>query len=78
MSHIDPPLRPLSAHALDVLRLLVRAPMPMQEINPGVTNRLRREALIAEEALVSPYKTHKGGKIAFAVITEAGRAALVG
>lgn len=78
MSLIDagPPLRPLSAHALEVLGLLARAPMPMQEINPGVTNRLRREGLIAEETMVSPYKTHKGGKIAFAVITDAGRGRL--
>ncbi|UTC28912.1 hypothetical protein MARCHEWKA_04000 [Brevundimonas phage vB_BpoS-Marchewka] len=67
---------PLSAHALGVLRGLARAPLPMQEINPGVSNRLRREALITEEPRISPYKTHKGAKIAFAVITDAGRAAL--
>ncbi|USN14076.1 hypothetical protein PAPPERLAPAPP_04020 [Brevundimonas phage vB_BpoS-Papperlapapp] len=69
---------PLSAHALGVLRALSRGAMPMQEINPGVSNRLRREDLITEESMVSPYKTHKGGKIAFAVITDAGRAAIAG
>lgn len=67
---------PLSKHALGVLRALLRAPMPYQEINPGVTNRLTRERLIDTESMPSPYKTHKGAKIAFAVITDAGRAAL--
>lgn len=67
---------PLSKHALGVLRALAREPMPFQEINPGVTNRLTRERLIDTEPMPSPYKTHKGAKIAFAVITDAGRAAL--
>lgn len=67
---------PLTSHALGVLRALLHRPMPMQEINPGVTNRLMREHLIEEESMVSPYQIHKGGNIRFAVITDAGRAAL--
>ena len=67
---------PLSKHALGVLRALAHEPMPMQEINPGVSNRLMRERLIDTQPMLSPYKTHKGAKIAFAVITDAGRAAL--
>lgn len=67
---------PLSKHALGVLRELERRSMPTQEINPGVTNRLRREHLIEETFQTSPYATHKGAKIAFSVITDAGRAAL--
>jgi hypothetical protein len=67
---------PLTKHALGVLRSLDGYPCPIQEINPGVSNRLLRENLIETEQRESPYKTHKGKKIAFAVITAAGRARL--
>lgn len=81
MTSASPPLNgvkthPLSSHALGVLRALAQAAMPMQEINAGVSNRLRREFLIDTEAHPSPYKTHGGAPIPFAVITPAGLQAL--
>lgn len=51
---------PLSQAALDVLRKISRAPVPRCEVNPGVVNRLEREALVEEVALASPFKTRKG------------------
>lgn len=67
---------PLSAHAMDVLRALLNGPTPRQTINPGVRNRLAREALTEEVSLPSPYAVHKFRDIAFVQITPAGRAAL--
>jgi hypothetical protein len=64
---------PLTEHALEILRRVQDSPMPAQEINPGVSNRLLREELIEIVQLPSPYKTHKGKKIAFAQITESGK-----
>lgn len=67
---------PLSAHALEALRTLLNGPRPQQEFNPGVVNRLAREALVETVQQPSPYATHKGLKISFLRITEAGLAAL--
>lgn len=67
---------PLTKHALGVLRGLDGYPCPIQELNPGVSNRLLREDLITTEQRPSPYKTHNGKLITFAVITDAGRAAV--
>lgn len=67
---------PLSAHALEELRTLLNGPRPQQEFNPGVVNRLAREALVEEVQLPSPYATHKGRKITFLQITPAGRVAV--
>lgn len=64
---------PLTPHALGVLKSLVRNPAPKQMINPGVVNRLQREALAEIVDLPSPYASHKGEKIKFLQITEAGR-----
>jgi hypothetical protein len=68
--------RPLSPHALDVLRMLLNGATPRQEINAGVINRLQRESLIETIGRQSPYKTHRGRLIDFVEITEAGRAVL--
>jgi hypothetical protein len=63
---------PLSAHALGVLRDLLRGAKPTHKINPGVVNRLCREGLVRIEMRDSPYKTRRG-EIAFAVITASGK-----
>ncbi len=67
---------PLSEAALSVLHSLASGAMPAQEINPGVQNRFMREALAEYIDLPSPYRTHKGRKIKFMQITDAGRARL--
>lgn len=68
-------MKPLSAHALGVLRSLVEdGPMPRQEINPGVANRFDREKLTEEVQLPSPYQSHKKGTlVTYLRITQAGR-----
>jgi hypothetical protein len=67
---------PLSAHARNVLLDVAYSPVPMLHINPGVTARLLRDALIEEAQLPSPFKTHAGKLIAFAKITPLGRLAV--
>lgn len=67
---------PLTAHALAELRDLTRGPEPRQSINPGVVNRLLREALVESVDLPSPYPTHKRRLIEHLRITDAGLAAL--
>ena len=52
--------KPISEHAESVLRSL---PMPAQEINPGVRDRLLRAGYVEIVRLPSPYKKHKGLKI---------------
>jgi hypothetical protein len=66
-------IHPLSAHARSILDTLTRAPLPTQEVNPGVIRRFLVEQLVEIVQLPSPYKKHKGGKIAHVQITEAGR-----
>lgn len=67
---------PLSVAALDSLRDIERKPVPPQEVNPGVVNRLSREDLVELVPLPSPYAKHKGANIPHLRITDAGRAAL--
>lgn len=67
---------PLSAHALSVLRDLLHQPLPRQRLNPGVVNRLLREALVESTNLPSPFATHKGGTCEHLRITDAGRDAI--
>lgn len=67
---------PLTLHSLDVLTMINTRPMPRQEVNPGVANRLEREALVETVDLPSPYKVHKGGMCAHLKITPAGRSRL--
>ena len=63
---------PLSPFALETLATIARKPVPKQEVNPGVVNRLMREALVKLVPLPSPYKKHKGGNIAHLQVTGAG------
>jgi hypothetical protein len=72
--------RPLTPHALGVLRQLAAAPVLRLKINPGVVDRLTREPdpLAEEVDLPSPFKVHKGGKTRWLQITDAGRALLAG
>jgi hypothetical protein len=79
---INPPVKnplhgtkthPLTEKALEVLRRIEKSPLPRQEINPGVVNRLEREVLVQDIMLPSPYKTHKKQPIVHLSITEAGK-----
>lgn len=63
---------PLSEHALGALRNIALGPVPTQEINAGVINRLLREDLITIEQMTSPYANGKGKLITWAKITPAG------
>jgi hypothetical protein len=67
---------PLSAAARIVLGDICVKPVPRSAVNPGVANRLEREALVEEVQLPSPFKAHKGGTCAHLRITEAGRKVL--
>lgn len=67
---------PLTAHAINWLTDLDKDPWPRQAINPGVVDRLLREALVVPVDLISPYKSHRGKRIEHLRITDAGRAAL--
>lgn len=64
---------PLSDHAEGVLRSLARGPIPNQEINAGVSNKLLQQGYAEPTSAVSPYKTHRGAKIGHLAITEKGR-----
>lgn len=63
----------LSEHSLGRLREIARHPLPRQDVNPGVANRLLREGLVQEVLLPSPFKSHKGKSIAHLSITAEGR-----
>jgi hypothetical protein len=54
----------------------MRASQPVSTINPGVCNRLLREALVTVVEMPSPFKAHRGGTCAHLCITQAGRDAL--
>ncbi len=60
---------PLSRAARDVLASIARAPMPRQEVNPGVANRLEREALVERFDMPSPYRTVRGTVVGLRVTT---------
>ncbi len=68
-------LRPLTKHAISELRRISRTPCPAQEINPGVSDRFRREGLVETIMLPSPYKTVKD-PVAHYTVSEAGIAKL--
>jgi hypothetical protein len=68
--------RPLSEKAKAVLYVLARGPIPRQEINPGISDRLERKNLVEIVDLPSPYKSHKGANIRHTRLTSAGRALL--
>lgn len=62
------PLTEASRRALGTISM---APIPRQEVNPGVADRLEREGLVIVVDLPSPYKGRKG-KVPHLKITEAG------
>ena len=66
----------LSLAAREKLDDIRRAPRPCSEVNPGVSNRLRREALVEIVRLPSPFKTHARKLIDHLQITDAGLRAL--
>lgn len=70
--------RPLTAHALSVLRKMQAAPIVRAGMNPGVADRLTREPKpLAVECLhPSPFKKDKGNVRIHLEITAAGRLAL--
>ncbi|SMF94313.1 hypothetical protein SAMN02949497_1623 [Methylomagnum ishizawai] len=53
---------PLSAHALEELRHISEQPLPRSSMNPGVANRLEREALVETVELPSPFVKYRKGK----------------
>lgn len=63
---------PLTPAGLEALCRLASAPLPRQELNPGVANRLEREALVESVDLPSPYASHKGRNIAHLRASAAG------
>lgn len=63
---------PLTPASLTALSELAKKPMPRQEFNPGVANRLLRDALVESVDLPSPYATHKGRRIEHLRATAAG------
>lgn len=69
---------PLKPGSLAALGELAAGPMPRQELNPGVANRLEREALVETVSLPSPYAKHKGASIDHLAITAKGREVLDG
>ena len=64
---------PLTPHATERLRQLLRGPIPANEINAGVINRFMREDLAELVMLPSPYKSHKGSNTNHVQITDKGR-----
>jgi hypothetical protein len=64
---------PLTESGWHALAQVAAAPVPRQELNPGVANRLLRGNLAAQHLLPSPYKTHKGRPIAHLSATDFGR-----
>lgn len=67
---------PLSDLARAELTRLQNTPLPRQEFNPGVVDRLLRGALVKIADLPSPYKSHKGAPISHLLITKTGVAEL--
>ena len=64
---------PLSAKAKEVLADICCNPVPRQQINPGIVNRLLRGKLVREIYLKSPYAAHKGGTCVHLEATAAGK-----
>ena len=65
-------LKPLSLHALGVLRQIAEKPVPVQEINAGVVDRFDREKLCRRVMVKSPYAIHKGKEIPHLEASDAG------
>jgi len=56
-------LRTLKAE--EILKVLADKPMPAVEFNSGALGKLIRNRKVEQYYDVSPYETHKGGKIVF-------------
>lgn len=67
---------PLSEHAKDVMRILRAKPLPCQQANSGVVDRLLRGELVKIVPLPSPYDSHKGKNCDHLVLTIGGIAYL--
>lgn len=68
---------PPSEHAMACLQRIAHEPVPSQEINCTVRDKLVLFGYAELYEAPSPYKTHKPGKrVTFIRATEAGRAAL--
>lgn len=65
--------KPLTDHAKGVLRDLLRKPIPMKEINPGVRYRLQRGGWVREIQYTSPYAKHRGGTCPHLALNSAGQ-----
>jgi hypothetical protein len=63
---------PLKPASLDALRRIAEKPVPRQELNAGVSNRLLREGLAESVDLPSPYASHKGRDIEHLRVSAAG------
>lgn len=64
--------RPLSDHALGVLRDIGKSPVPRFLVNPGVSSRLLRDGLVEDVLLPSPCKKDKGKARSHLRITVSG------
>lgn len=64
------PMKPASIKALR--SIAEHGPIPANEINPGVCNRLSRSGLVYGAMLASPYKTHKGKEICHLCVSSEG------
>lgn len=68
---------PLSGFAFAALEQLAGdKPIPRQEFNAGIADRLERGGLVEQINWPSPYKKHRGGHIPHLRISEAGREAI--
>jgi hypothetical protein len=67
---------PLKPPSIEALRRIAQEPTPRTEFNPGVSNLLTTWRYVESVEMPSPYITHKGKKIEFLQISEAGKAFL--
>lgn len=65
--------KPLSEHAVSLLKEMLVRPVPLNEINAGVSNKFRNEGLARIIEYSSPYAKHRGGTCPHMSITEKGR-----
>lgn len=66
----------LKPASLEALRLIADKPLPRQEVNAGISNRLLRGGLVESVDLPSPYASHKRRCIEHLRVSVAGIARL--
>lgn len=66
--------RPLTPHAKERMRDMLRAPLPLPEVNAGLYRKLTEEGLAKVIGYASPYAKHKGGTCPHLTLTDAGKA----